>query len=158
MLQDKLKELGVVFTPDLQVGPTFLFPNGEFIATKTNYDNGLFWEIKSLRLFHLGIESFLYRNELVDFRIKNPLCHTDNVVRLQDSIYLQAQRFYVVLPPNPLTMAQYEKLEDWIYALPEDKRTLDVSNYNDAYYQVFDLKESEPKDIIKEIKRFYNNV
>ena len=162
MLIDKIKELGFLFTDKVPTGSSFLFPNGEFLdiysSVTVGFDKMRYPKISG----HYQIEELLKREGFVKPTIKNVLAHTDNVVKLQDAKIFQCERYYIVLPPVELTPIQYQKLEDWLYGLSKQRKTLDIANFNDDFYQVYDIYDEEtgvgytPEDIIKEIKRLYS--
>ena len=156
-----LEEDGIVFTQDIPNGASYIFPDGSFLSMAENYNNGVFGRNGYKTGVHPDIDHFCQVQQLVRPNLKNALLHTDNAIKLQDAKIIKVERIHITLPPKPLTDIQYTKLEDWIYHLTDEKRTIDISSMYDTYYETFERYNHAtgygmtPKELIAEIRKVY---
>ena len=129
-------------------GHCYILKNGDFIDLEGEDHLGI-----DTALNNVGILS----DELYSYDEPNAMVDLLGCVRVTDGINGYSDYPYAVIPKE-MSDEQYHSLEDWLYYLMNKKITSGTIYYGDDKTFEFDLKQEEPKDVIKKIKMNLNNL
>lgn len=144
----------VEFTSNHVKGPSYIMPDGKYVDI-SNVQNIHSTSYK--HTIHPDLDTLLINIFNPEYS-KNILLYTDNAVKLQTGEYISCEKPYVILPLNQLSNDQYESLELWLFNLKNSpKHNLTVYHSDNNVVGEYDLSQIEPKDVINDIKKYFNN-
>lgn len=153
LYQDLIHD-GFIFknTPDGQ-GAAYIMPDGKFLFLEQNRQ---FFETDIIT--HGALDIYLDTHNYTNTVATRVLCQTDNAIRINDGTNFMYE-VLIGLPENKLTIEQENSLIDWLYSLMS-RNKYKVSVGNDIVseaFQVYNLREVFPEEVIKKIRSYYNN-
>ena len=178
-LEEKLKELGFKFTNKYTSSSSYIMQDGSFLNLNEQYDILYKFNKTYRNNYHGQLDKFIKINKLLsdeDFNkldeiqledVKNNhyyyiaksncryLKFSDNAITINAGTG-HWENCYIDLPYANLSSKQYESLTTWLDELvyTNNKRNLAISL--DSKFKEFNLDDVIVDDIIKEIKRMYN--
>lgn len=161
-LRRTLEEKGLTFVNEPYKNAGYVFCDGSFLSIHKNrylLSNGF-----NQDAFHGDLLWFMLQNDIIKKRDATIL-QDNNLVRVNTGDYVRNnEKTYIDLPEKEISSRQYKFLKEWLYFVFLDlkKANVKISLYGTDKLNTYDFVSPQnengytPEQIIKEIKRLYN--
>ncbi len=162
-LYNAMQDLGLVFINKVAKGASYIMQDGLFLDLFASKDIVIAPERADKRFVtHPQFVDYLVRVGLLDRRYEKPLLDSDNAIAINDGTNYIKEAAYICLPPNPLASPQYEALLNWLTYVMTISPTVQIETKGKIPIRIYPFASVNnengftPEDIIKDIKRMYN--